>query len=134
MDNQDRPIDKTTETLRKELETLSSTELHDLFIFFYKLNHYQANLLPNYKFDEFLETFEKNPFKHQEDKAFRKQLIDNLIKFTVDRMSLLTAAMLLKRKFTLDEVVGNYYANVDLFAPDLYKQLLPGTDSTKWRC
>ena len=35
MDNQDRPIDKTTETLRKELETLSSTELHDLFIFFY---------------------------------------------------------------------------------------------------
>jgi hypothetical protein len=84
------------------------------------LNHYQANLLPNYKFDEFLETFEKNPFKHQEDKAFRKQLIDNLIKFTVDRMSLLTAAMLLKRKFTLDEVVGNYYANVDLFASDLF--------------
>ena len=120
MDNQDRPIDKTTETLRKELETLSDTGLHDLFMFFYKLNHYQANLLPNYKFDEFLETFEKNPFKHQEDKAFRKQLIDNLIKFTVDRMSLLTAAMLLKRKFTLDEVVGNYYANVDLFAPDLF--------------
>ena len=32
-------VNKTTETLIKELETLSDKSLYDLFCFFYKLNH-----------------------------------------------------------------------------------------------
>ena len=32
-------VNKTTETLVKELETMSDTGLHDLFMFFYKLNY-----------------------------------------------------------------------------------------------
>ena len=34
-ENTSRPINKTTETLIKELETMSDAGLHDLFMFFY---------------------------------------------------------------------------------------------------
>ncbi len=116
----ERPINKTTETLIKELETLSDSGLHDLFIFFYKLNHQHGNMIDNEKFNEFLEAFHSNPFRHHEDKAFRKELIENLIQYTRDHMSLLTAAMLIKRKFTIDEVINNYYSNVDVFGYDMF--------------
>ena len=33
------------------------------------------------QFEEFLEAFDSNPFKVNEDKAFRKQLIENIIKY-----------------------------------------------------
>jgi hypothetical protein len=33
-------VNKTTETLIKELETMSDTGLHDLFMFFYKLRRF----------------------------------------------------------------------------------------------
>ena len=56
-----------------------------------------------------------NPFKLNEDKGFRKQLIDNVIKYANDYMSLITAAVLIKKKFTLDELTQNYYASVDVF-------------------
>jgi hypothetical protein len=72
------------------------------------------------KFNEFLEAFESNPFRHHEDKAFRKELIKNLIKFSFDHMSLLTATLLLKKKFTIDEVINNYYANVDVFGDSMF--------------
>ena len=36
MENTEKAINKTTETLIKELETMSDTGLHDLFMFFYK--------------------------------------------------------------------------------------------------
>ena len=115
-----QPINKTTETLIKELETMSDSGLHDLFIFFYKLNCQHGNMIDNESFNKFLEAFESNPFRHHEDKAFRKQLIENLIKYSFDHMGLLTAAMLLKKKFTIEEVINNYYANVDAFGYDVF--------------
>ena len=119
-ENTSKPINKTTETLIKELETMSDSGLHDLFLFFYKLNHSYGNMIDNEKFNEFLAAFESNPFRDHEDKAFRKQLIENLIKYSYDHMSLLTATLLLKKKFTIEEVINNYYANVDAFGYDVF--------------
>ena len=116
----EKVVNKTTEALIKELETLSDSGLHDLFIFFYKLNHQHGNMIDNEKFNEFLEAFNSNPFRHHEDKAFRKELIENLIKYAHDHMSLLTAAILIKRKFTIDEIINNYYSNVDVFGYDMF--------------
>ena len=115
-----RPINKTTETLIKELETMSDTGLHEMFLFFYRLNHAHSNMLDSNKFSEFLESFESNPFRLHEDKAFKKQLIENLIKYTYDHMILLTAVLLLKKKFTIEEVINNYYTNVDVFDYDVF--------------
>ena len=42
-ENTNKPINKTTETLIKELETMSDSGLHDMFIFFYKLNCQHGN-------------------------------------------------------------------------------------------
>ena len=47
-------------------------------------------------------------------------MIDNLIAYTDDHMSLITAIILLKRKFTVDEIMDNYYANVNVFENDLF--------------
>ena len=113
-------IDKVTETLIKELESLSDEGLHEFFMFFYKMNHQHGNLITVDEFEEFLETFDNNPFKVNVDKKFRKQLIDNVVKYTYDHMSLLTAAVLIKKKFTVDEIVQNYYANVDVFGSSWY--------------
>jgi hypothetical protein len=79
------------------------------------MNHVHGNMMTTDSFDEFLSAFEDNPFKVNEDKKFRKQLIDNVIKYTFDPMSLITAAVLIKRKFTIDEIANNYYASVDIF-------------------
>ena len=116
----EKVVNKTTEALTKELETLSDSGLHDLFIFFYKLNHQHGNMIDNERFNEFLEAFNSNPFRHHEDKTFRKELIENLIKYAHDHMSLLTAAILIKRKFTIDEIINNYYSNVDVFGYDMF--------------
>ena len=116
----EKVVNKTSEALTKELETLSDSGLHDLFIFFYKLNHQHGNMIDNERFNEFLEAFNSNPFRHHEDKAFRKELIENLIKYAHDHMSLLTAAILIKRKFTIDEIINNYYSNVDVFGYDMF--------------
>ena len=113
-------VNKTTETLIKELETMSDQGLHDLFTFFYKLNCNHGNMIYGDKFNEFLEAFTSNPFRHHEDKAFRKELIENLIKYCYDHMSLLTATLLLKKKFTIDEVIQNYYSTVDAFGYDMF--------------
>ena len=115
-----KPINKTTETLIKELETMTDSGLHEVFIFFYRLNHSHGNMIDYDKFNEFLEAFESNPFRVHEDKAFRKQLIENLIKYTYDHMSLLTAVLLLKKKFTIEEVIHNYYSSVDAFGYDVF--------------
>ena len=71
-------------------------------------------------FEEFLEAFDSNPFKVNEDKAFKKQPIDNIIKYARDHMSLITAAVLIKKKFTIDEIINNYYSNVNVFENDLF--------------
>ena len=113
-------VDKVTETLIKELEGLSEEGLQTFFMFFYKLNHQHGNTIAMDKFEEFLETFDSNPFKVNEDKKFRKQLIDNVVKYAYDHMSLLTAAVLIKKKFTVDEIVQNYYANYDVFGRNWY--------------
>ena len=118
MENKETAINesnKVTETLTKELESLSNEELHEFFKFFYKMNHAHGNMITQDYFEEFLETFDSNPFKVNEDKKFKKQLIDAVIKYSHDLTSLITAAVLIKRKFTIEEIADNYYASVDLF-------------------
>ena len=70
--------------------------------------------------EEFLEAFDVNPFRADDDKKFRKQLIDNIIKYAFDHMSLITAAVLIKKKFTIEELAHNYYASVDVFDGQWY--------------
>ena len=118
--NKEKNIDKAAETLTKELESMSSEGLHDFFMFFYKLNHQHYNLIDAEAFEDFLEAFDSNPFKINEDKAFRKQLIENIITYAYDHMSLITAAVLIKKKFTIDEIISNYYANVNVFEGNLF--------------
>ncbi|MBO5700859.1 MAG: hypothetical protein J6S71_00310 [Clostridia bacterium] len=72
------------------------------------------------QFEEFLESFDSNPFKLNDDKKIRKQLIDNIIKYASDYMSLITAAVLIKKKFTIEEIIENYYTNVDVFCGSWY--------------
>ena len=115
MENKENIVDKATTTLTNELESLSGKELHEFFKFFYKMNHTQGNMMCLDQFDEFLESFDSNPFKINEDKKFRKQLIDNILKYSYDYMSLITAAVLIKKKFNIEELSQNYYASVDLF-------------------
>jgi hypothetical protein len=106
---------KITDTLAKELESLSAEGLREFFMYFYRMNHYQANMIAPDKFEEFLESFESNPFKINEDEKFKKQLIDSIIKYAFDHMSLITAAVLIKKKFTIEEIMQNYYTSIDVF-------------------
>ena len=108
-------VNKVIDTLTKEIESLNAEELHEFFRFFYKMNHNQANMITPDNFEEFLEAFDANPFKVSDDKKFRKQLVDNIIKYAFDHMSLITAAVLIKKKFTTEELARNYYASVDVF-------------------
>ena len=112
--------EKTTKILTQELETLTDTQLHDLFTFFYKLNHQYGNIITDEKFDEFLRTFECNPFRPNFDPTFRKQLIQNLIAYTDDHMSLISAVLLLKQQFSIEEIIDNYYSNIDIFETNLF--------------
>lgn len=91
MENKENTIDKVAETLTKELESLSDEGLHEFFMFFYKLNHQHGNMIEIDLFEEFLESFNSNPFRINEDKTFRKQLIENILKYSHDHMSLITA-------------------------------------------
>lgn len=111
---------KVIETLTKELESLNSDELHEFFKFFYKMNHTHSNMMYLDQFEEFLSSFDSNPFKVNEDKKFRKQLIDNIIRYSTDYMSLITAAVLIKKKFSMEELTRNYYASVDVFDGNWY--------------
>lgn len=120
MENKENTVDKVAETLTKELESLSAEGLHEFFKFFYRLNHSQGNMVALDRFEEFLEAFDSNPFKVNEDKAFKKQLIDNVIKYAHDHMSLITAVVLIKKKFTIEELTQNYYASIDLFDGNWY--------------
>ena len=106
---------KVIETLTKELEGLNDEELHEFFIFFYNLNHQQYNMIVPDAFEKFLSSFDSNPFKINNDKSFKKELIENIIEYAYDHLSLITAAVLIKKKFTIDEVAQNYYSNVNLF-------------------
>ena len=118
--NANSKIDKVTESLIKELEGLNEEGLHEFFMFFYKMNHQHGCMITPDGFETFLETFELNPFKVNEDKKFRKQLIDNIVMHAYDHMSLLTAAILIKKKFTVTEIIENYYANLDVFGGNWY--------------
>ena len=119
MENMENPVEKTinkmNDTLVKELETLNDNDLYNLFLFCYKINHNQYSTIVADKFLEFLASFKCNPFRKHEDKASRKELIENMCTYTHDTMGLLTAAMLLKRKFTLEEVINNYYSSYDFY-------------------
>ena len=119
-DNTPIAVNKATEALIKELEGLNEEGLHEFFMFFYKMNHQHGYMITPDGFEDFLEAFELNPFKVHDDKKFRKQLIDNIIKYAFDHMALLTAAILIKKKFTMAEIMDNYYANVDVFGGGWY--------------
>ena len=116
MENKENTIDKVAETLTKELESLSDEGLHEFFMFFYKLNHQHGNMIEIDLFEEFLESFDSNPFRINEDETFRKQLIENILKYAYDHMSLITAAVLIKKKFTIEELTSNYYSSVNVFS------------------
>ena len=118
--NANPEANKVIDTLTQELESLSSEELHEFFKFFYKMNHNQANMITPDNFEDFLEAFDINPFKAGDDKKFRKQLIDNIIKYAFDHMSLITAAVLIKKRFTIEELAQNYYASVEVFDGNWY--------------
>lgn len=119
-ENTTKETNKVTETLAKELESLNGEEIHEFFKFFYKMNHSQANMITPDNFEDFLKAFDSNPFKASDDKKFRKQLTDNIIKYAFDHMSLITAAVLIKKKFTIEELTRNYYASVDLFGNEWF--------------
>ena len=123
MDNKDTAIskvDKVTESLIKELEGLNEEGLHEFFMFFYKMNHQHSCMITTDGFENFLKIFDLNPFKVNDDKKFRKQLIDNIVKHAYDHMSLLTAAILIKKKFTVAEIIENYYTNLDVIGGSWY--------------
>lgn len=112
--------EKTEKILTQEMKTLNESQLHELFVFYYKLNHQHANLISYDKFDEFLSSFDENPFRLHKEKKFKDELIDNLIKYTDDQISLLTAVLLLKQDFTIEEIISNYYSNVNVFESNLF--------------
>ena len=120
MENIETTTNKVTETLISELEGMSYEGLHEFFLFVYKMNHQHFNMICPDQFDVFLEAFESNPFKLNENKQFRKQLIDNIVKYAFDHTSLLTASLLIKKKFTIDEISQNYYSNIDMFGGNWY--------------
>lgn len=123
MENKETAVkepNKIIDTLTKELESLSPEGLQEFFKFFYHMNHSCGNMITLDNFEEFLEVFDSNPFKVNEDKKFRRQLIDAVIKYSHDLTSLITAAVLIKRKFTIEELAENYYASVDLFGGAWY--------------
>ena len=115
-----KETNKIVDTLTKELESLSPEGLQEFFKFVYHMNHSYNNMITPDNFEEFLEVFDSNPFKVNEDKKFRRQLIDAVIKYSHDLTSLITAAVLIKRKFTIEELAENYYASVDLFGGAWY--------------
>ena len=59
--------EKSIETLTKELATLDSAELHELFMFYYRINHQYGNLTNAENFNKFLVSFDKTPFRRCED-------------------------------------------------------------------
>ena len=124
MENTENTVNKSSnkaaETLAKELEGLSNEGLHEFFMFFYKLNHMHGNMITNEKFEEFLTAFDSNPFKVNDNQKFRKELIQNILKYAHDHMSLITTAVLIKKKFTMAEIIDNYYANLDVFGGSWY--------------
>ena len=120
IENTTPKVDKVAETLAKELESLSAEGLHEFFKFVYKMNHMHGNMMTTESFEDFLSNFDDNPFKINDSKELKKQFIENVIKHTLDPMSLITAAVLIKKKFTIEEIANNYYASVDLFGGGWY--------------
>ena len=112
--------EETIEILTKEIESLNSIEAHDLVLFYYKINHQHFNITTYEKFNEFLESFDKNPFRLNDDKSFKKQLAENLIACTTDYMSLITAVELIKCKFSVQEIINHYYSSMNVFDNDLF--------------
>lgn len=113
-------ISKAVETLTKELDGLNDEQLHEFFIFFYKINHQHYCMVDIDSFERFLEAFDSNPFKVNNDKIFKKELIENVIKYSFDHMSLITAAVLIKRKFSINEIIENYYSSINVYDNNLF--------------
>ena len=119
--------EETIEILTKEIESLNSIEAHDLVLsyyrlvlFYYRINHQHYNITTYEKFNEFLEALDKNPYRLNDDKTFKKQLAESLIACTTDYMSLITAVELIKCKFSVQEIINHYYSTVNVFDNDLF--------------
>lgn len=116
----DKKEERNIEIITKEIDSLNASELHDLFMFYYKINHNSPTIVIYDKFIDFLESFDSNPFKPNDSKVFKKQMAESLIACTADQLSLITAIMLIKKKFTVDEIINHYYANINVFENDLF--------------
>lgn len=115
------PIEeKAIEVLKQEIDSLDSIDLHNLFLFYYKINHQHFNIATFDKFNEFLKSFDQNPFRRNDNITFRNQLIESLIAYTDDYMSLISAVVLIKRNFTVEEIIENYYSNINVFDNNLF--------------
>ena len=115
------PIEeKAIEVLKQEIDSLDSIDLHNLFLFYYKINHQYFNIATFDKFNEFLKSFDQNPFRRNDNITFRNQLIESLIAYTDDYMSLISAVVLIKRNFTVEEIIENYYSNINVFDNNLF--------------
>ena len=115
-----KKLEKTIEILTKEIESLNSIEAHDLVLFYSRINHKHYNITTYEKFDEFLEAFDKNPLRLNDDKSFKKQLAESIIACTTDYMSLMTAVKLIKCKFSVQEIINHYYSSMNVFDNDLF--------------
>ncbi len=95
------------ETATKELGTLTNPQLFQMFQFYYSINHEVPTITTPEMFCAFLEAFDRNPFRAYNDTKYRTEMIDNLIRYTADFDSLITAAQLLKCDYSVDEVIAN---------------------------
>ncbi len=84
------------EVATKELGTLTNPQLYQMFRFYYGINHEVPTITTPEMFCAFLEAFDRNPFRVYNDTKYRTEMIDNLIHYTADYDSLITAAQLLK--------------------------------------
>ena len=111
---------KSNRSVKARNRVLDSIDLHNLFLFYYKINHQHFNIATFDKFNEFLKSFDQNPFRRNDNITFRNQLIESLIAYTDDYMSLISAVVLIKRNFTVEEIIENYYSNINVFDNNLF--------------
>ncbi len=117
---EDEPEIDIREMATKELGTLTNPHLHDMFLFYYKVNHDVMNITTPEKFQACLEAFDRNPFRAYNDTKYRTEMINNLMLYTDDHDSLIVAAQLLKSDYTVDEIIASYYAGISAFDNDLF--------------
>ncbi len=106
---------KNNSTIRKlndKLEAMTDEKLYEVFQLYCIINSEGVGVTSEEKFNVFLETFEKNPFRRNFDLAHRKQLIGNLITYTDDALGLIRGIEYIQNGLTLEETIENLYASM----------------------